>query len=96
MTAFLNHDVGGERTTPSIEDTALLLARSGATNVALFAAGCFADGNPLYREAALRRIVGPSCQVRCISCLNASREFAGYLCDRIAAALQQLLPHPFS
>ena len=87
---------GGEWTKPSFEETVSHLARSGATDVALFAAGYFADGNEtLYREAALRQAVGSSCKVRYIPCLNASPAFAGYLCGRIAGALQQLLHRPF-
>lgn len=95
MTAFLNHDVGGEWTRPSFEETAALLADSGVSNVALFAAGYFADGNEtVYREQELRSML-PACTITTIPCLNASPAFAGYLNGRVAGAVSQIMLTPF-
>ncbi len=95
MTAYLNHDVGGEWTRPSFEETAALLADSGVSNVALFAAGYFADGNEtVYREQELRRLL-PACTITTIPCLNASPAFSGYLYGRVAGAVSQITRTPF-
>lgn len=96
MSAYLNHDVGGEWTKPSFEEVAGQLRRSGAANVALFAAGYFADGNEtLHRAEELLRVTASSSSVRTIPCLNASPLFTRYLGERIAGAVSQLLCRPF-
>lgn len=95
MTAFLNHDVGGRWTSPSFEDVAQLLRDSGAGNVALFAAGYFADGNETVgRESELRTVLKDS-SIRTISCLNDSEAFIRYLGNKVAAAVSQIMHLPF-
>ncbi len=96
MTAYLNHDVGGEWTKPSFDEVAGQLRRSGVANVALFAAGYFADGNEtIHRAGELLRMMSFSCAVRTIPCLNASPAFTRYLGQRVAGAVSQLLCRPF-
>jgi len=96
MSAYLNHDVGGEWTKPSFDEVAGQLRRSGVANVALFAAGYFADGNEtIHRAGELLRMMSSSCAVRTIPCLNASPAFTRYLGQRVAGAVSQILCRPF-
>jgi len=96
VTAYLNHDVGGEWTKPSFEEVAGQLRRSGVANVALFAAGYFADGNEtLHRAEELRRMTSSSAAVRSIPCMNASGAFTRYLGRRVVGAVSQILRRPF-
>ncbi|MBM3163332.1 MAG: ferrochelatase [Chlorobi bacterium] len=96
MTAYLNHAVGGEWTKPAFEEVAGQLRKSGATNVALFAAGYFADGNEtLHRAEELLRMTSSSCTVRTIPSMNESPAFTRYLGQRVAGAASQILFRPF-
>ncbi|NTU87492.1 MAG: ferrochelatase, partial [Chlorobiaceae bacterium] len=78
------------------DEVAGQLRRSGVANVALFAAGYFADGNEtIHRAGELLRMMSSSCAVRTIPCLNASPAFTRYLGQRVAGAVSQLLCRPF-
>jgi ferrochelatase len=90
-TAFLNHDVGGEWSSPSFEEAARMVIGKGFRHVSLFAAGYFSDGNEtLHREPALTAIE-PSIQVETIPCLNDSPHLISCLAGRVAAASRQIL-----
>jgi ferrochelatase len=91
MTAYLNHDVGGQWTRPSFEEICVRFSESATRNASVFAAGYFADGNEtLYRRGEFARLA-PACQVRAIPCFNASDAFAGYLASRVASAATQIM-----
>lgn len=88
--AFLNHDVGGEWSTPSLEQTLGRLKKENTEHVSLFSAGFFSDGNEtlLKAEQALKAGgIGDTCTIPCI---NDSDAFAGYLAERIVRAAKQI------
>jgi len=91
MTAFLNHDVGGEWSTPSFSDVCKTVGRSGCRHVSLFAAGYFSDGNETIHQAALLGAAMPSLQVESIPCLNDSPSFSSYLAGKVIGAASQIL-----
>ncbi|HWR02320.1 MAG TPA: ferrochelatase [Chlorobaculum sp.] len=91
MTAFLNHDVGGEWSTPSFDEVCMSVGKSGCRHVSLFAAGYFSDGNETIHQAARLAAVSPNLQVDSIPCLNNSPAFAAYLAGRVAAAASQII-----
>ena len=91
MTAYLNHDVGGEWTRPSFEEACRTVMSDGVSHVSLFAAGYFADGNETIRRASLFAEEAPSVEVESIPCLNDSPAFTSYLARRVASAAAQIL-----
>jgi protoporphyrin/coproporphyrin ferrochelatase len=91
MTAYLNHDVGGEWTSPSFEKQCESLARSRTSQVTLFAPGYFADGNETIHRATTLAEVVDSSRVGTIPCLNTSGAFVSYLAGRVTRATSQLL-----
>jgi len=91
ITAYLNHDVGGTWTTPSLEQVLEDLAAQNTGRVSLFAAGFFAEGNEtLLRagEALERSGIG---ETLFIPCINDADAFLGFLSDRIIAAAKQVV-----
>ncbi len=87
--AYLNHDIGGEWSAPGLEEVLDGLKKRRVTEVALFAAGYFADGNEtlvrarsMLEESGLERTVF-------IPCVNDSPAFCGFLTERIVAASRQ-------
>ncbi len=89
--AFLNHDVGGEWTKPSLEQTLDRLRQENTEHVALFSAGYFSDGNETLlkaREALLESGIVSTAYIPCMNDLDA---FIGYLSDRIVAAVKQVI-----
>ncbi|NTW51855.1 MAG: ferrochelatase [Chlorobiaceae bacterium] len=91
MTAFLNHDVGGEWSTPSFGEVCMKVGRSGCRHVSLFAAGYFSDGNETIHQAAHLAAVSPTLKVESIPCLNDSHAFSAYLAGRVASAASQII-----
>ena len=89
--SFLNHDVGGEWTKPSLEQTLDRLKKENTEHVALFSAGYFSDGNETLlkaKEALLKSGIGTTFYIPCI---NDSDAFVGYLSDRIVFAAKQIM-----
>ncbi len=91
MAAYLNHDVGGEWTSPSFEELCRILPEGGFEAVSVFAAGYFSDGNETLHRAAQLAEAAPGLRVEAIPCLNDSPVFAGYLAGRVALAAAQIL-----
>lgn len=89
-TAFLNHDVGGEWSTPSLEQTLERLREENTEHVSLFSAGFFSDGNETLLKAK-QDLMGSGIDDTCtIPCVNDSDAFAGYLAERIVRAAKQV------
>ena len=89
--SFLNHDVGGKWSMPSLEQTLDRLRKENIENVALFSAGYFSEGNETLlkaREALLDSGIGVASYIPCI---NDSDAFVGYLSDRIITAAKQVI-----
>lgn len=88
--SFLNHDVGGEWTEPSLEQTLEGLKKEAPEHVALFSAGYFSDGNETClkaREALLKSGIE---SVTYVPCVNDSGAFIEYLSGRVMTAAKQL------
>ncbi len=91
MTAFLNHNVGGEWTKPSFEEIALQLRAESSASVALFGCGYFADGNETIRrseELVQSRSVR---EATTIPCLNSAPAFTAYLASKVIDAARQIM-----
>ena len=89
--SFLNHDVGGEWTTPSLEQTLDRLKKEDTEHVALFSAGFFSEGNETLlkaKEALLKSGIGSTSYIPCV---NDSDAFVEYLSERIVAAAKQVI-----
>ena len=88
--AFLNHDVGGEWSTPSLEQILGRLKEENTEHVSLFSAGFFSDGNETLLKAEQDLMgsgIGDTCTIPCI---NDSDAFAGYLAEKIVRAAKQV------
>ena len=88
--SFLNHDVGGEWTAPSLEQTLSGLKKENAEHVALFTAGYFSEGNETLLKAKGALLQSGIASVSYIPCINDSDAFIGYLSDRVVAAAKQV------
>ncbi len=91
IVSFLNHDLGGTWTEPSLEETLAGLGRDAADSVALFPAGYFSDGNETCLNARESLRSAGIERVAYIPCVNDSDMFAGYLSQRVAAAAEEVL-----
>ncbi|NTU57532.1 MAG: ferrochelatase [Chlorobiaceae bacterium] len=91
VTAYLNHDVGGEWSAPSFDEVWKRVRGSGCRHVSLFAAGYFSDGNETIHRAGLLAASEPSMQIESIPCLNDSSAFASYLAVKVAGAASQII-----
>lgn len=89
-TAYLNHDVGGEWTSPSFEEVCREIRAGGFADVSLFAAGYFSDGNETLTRASVLESVSPGIRVESIPCLNDAPVFTEYLAGRVAGAAAQI------
>lgn len=90
-TAFLNHDVGGEWSTPSFDEAARLVLGRGFHHVSLFAAGYFSDGNETIHRESMLSTIDPSIQAETIPCLNDSPHLIACIAGRVVAASRQIL-----
>lgn len=81
--AYLNHDVGGTWSSPSLQELLGALCRDGVGSVELFNCGYFSDGTETVINA--REHVEASCldHAGFIPCVNDSEAFAEYLADKI-------------
>ena len=91
IVSFLNHDLGGTWTEPSLEETLAGLGRDAAESVALFPAGYFSDGTETCLNAREALLAAGIRSVAYIPCVNDSDMFAGYLSQRVAAAAEEVL-----
>lgn len=89
--SFLNHDVGGEWTEPSLEQTLEGLKKEAPQHVALFASGYFSDGNETCLKAKEALLKSGMESVTYIPCVNDSAAFIDYLSDRIVTAARQVV-----
>ncbi len=89
--SYLNHDVGGKWTMPSLEQVLDELKAGDAGHVVLFSAGYFAEGNETIlraKQALEKSGIGTTTY---ISCLNDSDAFVEVLADRVVVAAQQVM-----
>lgn len=91
IVSYLNHDVGGKWTSPSLEQTLDRLKTDNTGHVALFSAGYFAEGNETIlraREALERSGIATTTYIPCV---NDSDAFIEFLSGRIISAARQIM-----
>lgn len=94
--AYLNHDVGGTWTSPSLEETLEMLKKEPPRPVALFNAGYFAEGNETILNA-MNMLKGSGLSATTyIPCINDAEIFTEFLADRIVSAAEQVIGLKFS
>ena len=91
MTAYLNHNVGGEWTKPSFEEVCSMLRDESSVTVDLFCCGYFADGNETIRRAAVLGSLPSVSEATSIPCVNSSSAFTAYLTSRVVDAARQIM-----
>ncbi len=91
MTVYLNHNVGGEWTKPSFEETCTILRKERALNVDLFAPGYFSDGNETIHRAAELKALASVEKAALIPCVNSAPAFTAWLSSRVLDAARQIL-----
>ncbi|NQU46241.1 MAG: ferrochelatase [Chlorobium sp.] len=84
--AYLNHQVGGTWTEPSLLNSLSALARSGITSADVFSVGYFSDGTEILRHGKEEAQASPIQSVRFIPCLNENEEFIKYLAGKVKEA----------
>ncbi len=89
--AYLNHQVGGKWTEPTLRQTIKKLERAGAESVAMFAAGYYADNSETEFSAANDLQRSTFKQKKYIPCMNDSPEFAALMAERIVQTAKGLL-----
>ncbi len=91
MTAYLNHEVGGEWSQPSFEAVCTMLQQERAARVELFGCGYFADGNETIGRAGELMLAAPVKEALSIPCINSSPAFSRYLASRVSDAAEQMM-----
>jgi protoporphyrin/coproporphyrin ferrochelatase len=89
-TVYLNHNVGGEWTKPSFEESCAMLRQEKIGSIDLFAGGYFADGNETIHRAAELTMMTSIRDVTTIPCVNTTLAFTDWLTSRVLDAVQQL------
>lgn len=87
---YLNHNVGGEWTKPSFEESCAMLRQERVGSVDLFAGGYFSDGNETIHRAAELSAAASVMDVKSISCVNSTPAFTAWLTTRVIDAARQL------
>jgi ferrochelatase len=91
MTVYLNHNVGGEWTKPSFEETCTMLRGERALSLDLFAPGYFSDGNETIHRAAELTALPSVLDAKLIPCVNSTPLFTAWLTSRVINAAKQIL-----
>ncbi len=89
--AYLNHQVGGKWTEPTLRQTIERLEHAGTESVAMFAAGYYADNSETEFSAAKDLQQSAFKQKKYIPCMNDSPEFAALMAERIMQTAKGLL-----
>jgi ferrochelatase len=85
--AFLNHDVGGEWTRPTLSEVLEDLAADGVDAVAAYPCEYLVDGSDTVGKVAAILRGGPIAISQRVACLNDSPAFIDYLALRVEEAL---------
>jgi ferrochelatase len=83
--AYLNHGVGGQWSSPTLQELLERLASEGVRDVTAYAAEHLVDGGETRQ---LPEVLAASSmpQTRCLPCLNTSESFIDYLAERVREA----------
>lgn len=85
--AYLNHDVAGSWTQPTVEAVLADLDRRGFERVWAFACDYLVDSSEVVGSLADKLAVGPIADARLVPCLNANPELIEFMARRVRAAL---------
>ena len=85
--AYLNHDVGGTWTKPSLADSLKALSSRGARDVDIFSCGYFSDGTETILYAQKEAAASSVRSIRFFPCINDSEAFADFLAEKVAAVV---------
>ncbi|MCS6988123.1 MAG: ferrochelatase [Chloroherpetonaceae bacterium] len=88
--AYLNHQVGGKWTEPTLAQTIASFKRAGIERAYLFAAGYFADNSETHGNAQATLKKAGFKQAIYIPCVNDSEEFAALMAKEILEAARKL------
>ncbi len=91
--AYLNHDVGGTWTKPSLGESLKALSSRGARDVDIFSCGYFSDGTETILYAQKEAAASSVESIRFLPCLNDSEAFADFLAEKVAAVVSSLPDH---
>ncbi|NTV46364.1 MAG: ferrochelatase [Chlorobiales bacterium] len=91
LIAYLNHDVGGQWTMPSFEETLESLQKQDIKELAVFPCGYFADGSETNGRAKTLLGAAKIRNVIYIDCINTTPTFIDLMAKRIALATQNLV-----
>jgi len=92
--AYLNHDVGGTWSSPSLQEMLENLCKSGIDALELFSCGYFSDGTETMLNAREHVAESGIEKAGFIPCLNESEAFAEYLAAKIRRAIDQTASGP--
>lgn len=84
---FLNHDVGGEWTRPTLSEVLSALAADGVDAVAAFPCEYLVDGSDTVGKTAAALAAGPIPLAQRVDCLNDAPAFIDYLALRVREVL---------
>lgn len=88
--AYLNHDVGGTWTKPSLGESLKVLSSRGARDVDIFSCGYFSDGTETILYAQKEAAASAVKSIRFFPCINDSEAFADFLAEKVAAIVSSL------
>jgi ferrochelatase len=90
--AYLNHDVGGTWTKPSLAESLNALSSRGVSNVDIFSCGYFSDGTETILHAQKEAAASSVKTIRVLPCINDSEAFADFLAEKVAAVVASESP----
>lgn len=85
--AYLNHEVGGTWTKPSLAEVLDRLASKGTRHADIFSCGYFSDGTETILHAQNEAAESSLNTIRFIPCLNDSESFIDFLADKVSAVV---------
>ncbi len=85
--AYLNHDVGGTWTKPSLAESLKALSSKGARDVDIFSCGYFSDGTETILYAQKEAAASSVKSIRFLPCINDSEAFADFLAEKVATVV---------
>ncbi len=88
--AYLNHDVGGTWTKPSLAESLKALSSKEASNVDIFSCGYFSDGTETILYAQKEAAASAVKSFRFLPCINDSEAFANFLAEKVVAIVSSL------
>ncbi len=93
--AYLNHDVGGTWTKPSLADSLNALSSRGIRDADIFSCGYFSDGTETILHAQKEAAASSVKTIRFLPCINDSEAFADFLAEKVAAVVAVESPQVF-